>query len=93
MKQLKFTDHRGCWKCCSSTRRYLSQLIISLKKGPTILLALQHNRHQLSLDGAGLRGLDVDSVNSVAIILRNFVSLQVKPRFMWEECQLRIDWL
>jgi hypothetical protein len=41
------------------------QLIVSLKNtGTTILLALQHTRHQLSLDGAGLCGLDVDSVNS-----------------------------
>jgi hypothetical protein len=30
--------------------------------GPTIPLALKHTRHQLSLDGAGLRELDVDSV-------------------------------
>jgi hypothetical protein len=43
----------------------LSQLIVLLRNtGPTILLALKHTRHQLSLDGAGLHGLDVDSVNS-----------------------------
>jgi hypothetical protein len=27
-------------------------------------LALMHTRHQFSLDGAGLCGLDVDTVNS-----------------------------
>jgi hypothetical protein len=27
-----FTDHRWCWKRCPSTRKYLSQLIVSLKK-------------------------------------------------------------
>jgi hypothetical protein len=46
---------------------YLSQLTVSLKNtGPTILLALtaQHTKHQLSMDGAGLRGFHVDSVNS-----------------------------
>jgi hypothetical protein len=32
--------------------------------GTTILLTLQHTRHQLSLDGVGRCGLDVDSVNS-----------------------------
>jgi hypothetical protein len=31
---------------------------------PAILLALKHTRRQLSLDGAGLHGLDVDSVNT-----------------------------
>jgi hypothetical protein len=42
----------------------LSQLIVSLKNtSPTILLALKDTRHQLSLDEAGLRGLDVDSMN------------------------------
>jgi hypothetical protein len=41
---------------------YLSQLIVSLKNtGPTILLAHQTS---ISLAGAGLHGLDVDSVNS-----------------------------
>jgi hypothetical protein len=26
-----FTDHRRCWKCCPSTRKYLLQLTVSLK--------------------------------------------------------------
>jgi hypothetical protein len=46
------------------TCTYLSQLIVSLKStGPESSLHLQHTRHQISLDGAGLRGLDMDSVN------------------------------
>jgi hypothetical protein len=45
--------------------KQISLAIVLLKNtGPTILLALKHTRHQLTLDGAGLRGLDVDSVNS-----------------------------
>jgi hypothetical protein len=47
------------------TCTYLSQLIVSLKStGPTILLALTAHENQLSLDGAGVRGLDVDSMNT-----------------------------
>jgi hypothetical protein len=46
------------------TCTYLSQLIVSLKNpGPTILHVLKAHQTQLSLDGLGLRGLDVDSVN------------------------------
>jgi hypothetical protein len=40
------------------TCTYFSQLIVQKS------LDLQQTRHQLSLDGAELRGLDVDSVNS-----------------------------
>jgi hypothetical protein len=57
---------------------YLLQLIVSLKKtGPTILA---HSAHQTPtlLEGAGFHGLDVDSVNSVAIILCISVILQVE---------------
>jgi hypothetical protein len=46
---------------------YLSQLIILLKKKKQVqqsFLHLQHTRHQFSLNGAGLRGLDVDCVKS-----------------------------
>jgi hypothetical protein len=47
------------------TCTYLSQLIVSLKNtDPTTGLALTAPRHKPSLDGAGLRGLDMDSVNS-----------------------------
>jgi hypothetical protein len=35
-----------------------------VKNTRTTILALKHTRHQLSLDGTGLRELDVDSVNS-----------------------------
>jgi hypothetical protein len=45
------------------TCTYLSQLIVWLKTQVQHSLHLQH-RLQLSLDGAGLRGLHVDSVNS-----------------------------
>jgi hypothetical protein len=44
-----------------------------------------------SLDGAGLHGLDVDSVNFISDYLRIYVSLQVKPCFIRKECQLQID--
>jgi hypothetical protein len=48
------------------TCTYLSQLIISFKhtRVQESFLHLQHTRPQLSLDGAGLRGLDAGSVNS-----------------------------
>jgi hypothetical protein len=54
-------------------------------------LHLQHTRHQFSLDGAGLRGLDVVSENFSSDILRIYVSLQAEPRFIRKQCQLRID--
>jgi hypothetical protein len=88
MKQLQFIDHRRCWKCCPSTWRYLLQLTDSLENTGTTILALTAHQTQLSLDGAGLHGLDVDSVNSIVIILRIYVSLQVKPCFIRKECQL-----
>jgi hypothetical protein len=44
---------------------YISFATVSLTNtGLTILLALKHTRGQLLLDGAGLNGLDVDSVNT-----------------------------
>jgi hypothetical protein len=47
------------------TCAYLSQLIALIKStGQAILLVLKHARLQLSLAGARLRGLDVDSVNT-----------------------------
>jgi hypothetical protein len=47
------------------THTHLLQLIVSLRNtGATILLVLKANQTQFSLDGAGLHGLDVDSVNS-----------------------------
>jgi hypothetical protein len=51
------------------TCAYLSQLIVSLKKTQVqqSSLHLKHAIHQLSLDGVGLRGLDVDSVNSTGV--------------------------
>jgi hypothetical protein len=45
-------------------------------------LHLQHTGHQLWLDGARLRGLDVILWTPVAIILRIYVSLKVKPHFI-----------
>jgi hypothetical protein len=46
------------------TFTYLLQLVVLLKiTGPTIV-ACTATRHQLSLYGAGLHRLDVDSVNS-----------------------------
>jgi hypothetical protein len=49
------------------TGTYLSQLIVSLKtqvQWAFSHLQHTHTRHQLSLDVARLRGLDVESVNS-----------------------------
>jgi hypothetical protein len=48
-----FTDHRRCWKCCPSTRKYLLRLIALLKNThmTILLMHLQHTRHQLLLDG------------------------------------------
>jgi hypothetical protein len=66
MKQLQFTDHRRFCKCCPSTRRYISQLIVSLKKyrsnNPSCTYTTPDTN--FSLDGERLRGLDVDTVNS-----------------------------
>jgi hypothetical protein len=40
-------------------------IIVSLKtQVPQSFLRIKHTRHQLALDGAGLHGLGVDSVNS-----------------------------
>jgi hypothetical protein len=52
--------------CTRMTCTYLSQLTVLLKKKKQVQqpLHLQHTSHQLSLDGARLHGLDVDSVNS-----------------------------
>jgi hypothetical protein len=72
--RLQFTNHGGYWKCLS-TRRYFSKLIVSLKK------QVKH----LSLKGAELRGLNVDSVRIY------YISLQVKTCFIRKECKLRID--
>jgi hypothetical protein len=43
------------------------------------------------LDGAGLRGLDVDYADSSRDYFAHYASLQVKPRFIGKECQMRID--
>jgi hypothetical protein len=49
----------------AAAHRCVSQLIVSLKNmGTTILLALTAYQTPSSLDGARLRGLDVDFVNS-----------------------------
>jgi hypothetical protein len=49
--------------------------------------------HQLSMDGAGLRGSDVDSVNfgSNHLVYVIYVSMQVKTGFITKEHQLQID--
>jgi hypothetical protein len=65
MKYLQFTDHRRCWKAYPSTRTYFNSWLFRLKtQVKQSFLHLQHTRHQLSLDGAGLHELDVDSVKS-----------------------------
>jgi hypothetical protein len=67
--------------------------IVSLKNtGPTILLALKTHQTPTFTLRSGTHGLDVDSVwTPVAIILRIFVSLQVKASFIRRECQLWIE--
>jgi hypothetical protein len=54
-------------------------------------LHLQHNRHQLSLDGAGLNGLDVDSVNSSSDYFAYLCILPNNTTLHQKECQLRMD--
>jgi hypothetical protein len=54
-------------------------------------LRSRHTRHQLSLDGARLCELDVDSVKSSSDYFAYLWSLQVKPCFIRKECHLRID--
>jgi hypothetical protein len=63
----------------------------SLKSTGTTILALQHTRQQLSLNGAGLSGLDVDSLKSSSDYFGIYVSLQVKPLYIRKEYQLWID--
>jgi hypothetical protein len=73
---------------------YIYFIINTFSKGHRFIktfLHIKHARYQLSLDGAGFRGLDVDSVNSVRIIFRIYVSLQVRPLSIRKECYLRID--
>jgi hypothetical protein len=41
-----FTDHKRCWNRCPSTRKYLSQLIVSLKNTHTTVLALTARQTQ-----------------------------------------------
>jgi hypothetical protein len=78
--------------CLRMTCTYFSQLIVSLK--PQVqhsFLHLEHTRHQLSLDGAGLCRLDVDSENSSS---NYFVYLCIparEPMLLRKEYQLRID--
>jgi hypothetical protein len=72
------------------TCTYLSQFIVLLKIASPAILPLQHARLQLSLDGAGLCGLDVDSLNSISDFAY-FSILQVIQCFIRKECQLRID--
>jgi hypothetical protein len=41
----------------------LSTVVLLKNRGATILLALKPTRQKLSVDGAGLHGTDVDSLN------------------------------
>jgi hypothetical protein len=83
MTYLQFTQRKRCWKRCPSTRRYLSQLIVSLKN--------RHNNSSCTYSSpdTNFHGMEQHFVGSmwipwtsVAIILRIYVSLQVKPRFI-----------
>jgi hypothetical protein len=74
-----FTDHRRCWKRYPSTRKYLSQLIVSLKNTQQSFLHLQHTRHQLSRDGCSscvvALALDFDTAISWARRFSDFLGV------------------
>jgi hypothetical protein len=53
-------------------------------------LHLQQTTHKRLLQAAGLCGLDVDSVNSSSDDFA-YASIQVKPRFITKESELRTD--
>jgi hypothetical protein len=66
---------------------YLSHLTVLLQNmGPTILLSF--TVHQTDQGFVGYMWI---LWTPVAIILRIYVSLQVKPRFVTKECQMRAD--
>jgi hypothetical protein len=54
-------------------------------------LHLQLTRHQLSLDGTGLRGLDVDYVKSNSDYFAYLRIAASEATLVGKECQLRID--
>jgi hypothetical protein len=76
-----FTDHRRCWKRWPSARKYLSQLIILLKKTHVqqYFLHLQHTRHQRSLVGisncVAVLALDFDTPVSWARSFSDFLGV------------------
>jgi hypothetical protein len=77
---LLFTCHRRCWKRCPSTRKYLSQLIDSLKTHvQQSFLHLQDTRHQLSLNCFSncvvVLALDFDTPVSWGRRFRDFISV------------------
>jgi hypothetical protein len=74
------------------TWTYLSQLIISLKTQiQQSLLHLLHTRHQLSLDGAGLRGVDADSVNYSSDYFAYLCIPASESTLHQKKCELKID--
>jgi hypothetical protein len=79
--------------CARLTCTYLSQLIISLKtqvqKSFLHLSASDTNFHWMEQDFVGQMWI---LWTPVAIILRMYVSLQVNPHFMREDCQLLTDY-
>jgi hypothetical protein len=87
MKQLKSQITWDVENSVLFTRRYFSKLIVLLKSQvQQSFLHLQHTRHQLSLDGAGLLVLDVDSVNSSSDYFANLCTSGLKPCFITKEC-------
>jgi hypothetical protein len=51
----------------------------------------QHTKHQFSLDGKGLSGLDDDSVNSGSDYFAYLCTAAIESTLHQKECQLRID--
>jgi hypothetical protein len=51
----------------------------------------QHTKHQLSLDGTGLSGLDSDSVNSSSDYFVYLCTAASESTLHKKECQLPID--
>jgi hypothetical protein len=74
------------------TCTYLSQLIVSLKtQVQQSFMHLQHTRHQISLDGVGLRGLDVDSVNPSSDYFAYLCIPASEITLLQKRCRLPID--
>jgi hypothetical protein len=93
--QNRFEGWTRRWhRCIASQREYIegdhSDSTFTAMSSRTLLSVPVHfTGHQISLDGAGLRGLHVDYMNSSSDYFMYF--LQVTPSLIRKECRLRID--